>query len=45
MEKGITVYLNGIGYWFEDYEVLAELLDFNCNDTVHGEGNHIEYDD
>ena len=36
MNKGIAVYINGIEYWFEDYEDLMELLDMNCNDCTSG---------
>lgn len=35
MEKGVAVYLNGIGYYFSDYEILADLLDMNCDKNVN----------
>ena len=34
--NGITIYINGIGYWFEDVDRLIELLDMNCNDAASG---------
>ena len=30
---GITVYINGVGYWFADDIKLIELLDMNCDDA------------
>lgn len=44
--SGITVYINGMGYWFEDDTKLIELLDMNCDDAweVITKDCDIEYD-
>ena len=44
--KGITVYINGIAYWFENPLYLMNLLDSNCNDSKFDTENKlsIEYD-
>lgn len=34
MEKGVTVFLNGTGYYFSDYELLAFTLDTMCDKTI-----------
>jgi hypothetical protein len=33
MNIGVTVYMNGFGYYFDDYKRLEELLDDHCNDA------------
>lgn len=44
---GITVYINGIGYWFENADDLIELLDAKCNDVTQTKTKDmiVEYDD
>lgn len=34
MGKGVTVFLNGTGYYFSDYEFLAFTLDTTCDKTI-----------
>ena len=34
IKKGVTIFINRIGYYFEDTEELIELLDINCNDAI-----------
>lgn len=43
---GVTVYINGMWYYFEETIDLVELLDSNCNDTGYSNGtdNIIEFD-
>ena len=36
MNKGVTVFLNGIGYHFDDFEELVEVLFMNCDNNVTG---------
>ena len=45
--NGITIYINGIGYWFEDSDRLVELLDMNCNNAASHNviENGVVYDD
>ena len=38
MNKGITIFINCIGYYFDDYDRLIELLDMNCNDAAEIKG-------
>lgn len=44
---GITIYINGIGYWFENDEKLTQLLDENCDDATSDstKDNSVKYDD
>lgn len=43
---GITVYINGVGYWFADDIKLIELLDMNCDDAFNDNKKDcgVEYD-
>lgn len=47
MSTGVTIYINGIGYWFEECEELVQLLDMNCNDAEQSDRiqDSIIYDD
>lgn len=46
MNKGITIFINGIGYYFDNYDSLIELLDMNCNDATEIKGieNSVVFD-
>lgn len=43
---GITVYINGVGYWFDDDTKLIELLDMSCDDAFNDTKKDcgVEYD-
>ena len=47
MNTGVTIYFNGIGYYFEDYEELSDLLDMECDTIVpsNGTDNEIVFDE
>lgn len=44
--SGVTVYFNGMGYWFEDAQQLMNWLDYNCDMIKKGRiVDGIEFDD
>lgn len=50
MDNGVTIWLNGSGYWFENAQYLEEILAQYCNkyrDALENNTNKdcMEYDD